>query len=139
MKNKYRILIVDDEEDIVITLRKHLELEGYTVDSACGGLEALDKVKNDKYHLLLTDIVMPEMDGVELLKQVKRYDALTQVIMMTGYSTMDTTLNSLEHGANDYILKPFKNIEEVIKIVDASVEKLERWRESIVQIVQMAK
>lgn len=136
MKNKYRILIVDDEEEIVFTLKKHIELEGYTVDAAYSGIEALNKVKNEKYHIVLTDIVMPEMDGVELLKEIKRYDALAQVIMMTGYSTMDKTLSCLEYGANDYVLKPFKSIEQVISILDYSVQKLERWRESIIQIVK---
>jgi DNA-binding NtrC family response regulator len=136
MKKKYKVLIVDDEEGIIFTLKKHLELEGYTVDSATGAVEAFNKVKNDKYHVVLTDIVMPEMDGVELLKEIKRYDALTQVIMMTGYSTMDKTLSCLEYGANDYILKPFNSIEQVISIVDYSIQKLERWRESIIQIVK---
>ncbi len=136
MKQKYKILIVDDEEGIVGTLKKHLKLDGYTVDTAQSAVEALEKVKKDKYHIVLTDIVMPEMDGIELLREIKSYDALTQVIMMTGYSTMDKTLSSLEFGANDYILKPFKSVEHVMQIIDYSIKKLERWRESITQMVK---
>lgn len=136
MKQKYKILIVDDEEDIVGTLRKHLKLEGYTVDIAQSAAEAFKKVQNDKYHIVLTDIVMPEMDGIELLREIKSYDALTQVIMMTGYSTMDKTLSSLEFGANDYILKPFKSVEYLMEIIDYSIKKLERWRECIAQMVK---
>ncbi len=136
MKQKYKVLIVDDEEGIICTLKNHLKLEGYTVDTAQSAAEAYCKVKGDKYHIVLTDIVMPEMDGIELLKEIKSFDALTQVIMMTGYSTMDKTLRSLEYGANDYILKPFKSIEDVIHIIDYSIEKLERWRESIIQIIK---
>ncbi len=136
MKHKYKILIVDDEEDIVGTLKKHLKLDGYTVDTAQSAVEAFEKVKKDKYHVVLTDIVMPEMDGIELLREIKSYDALTQVIMMTGYSTMDKTLSSLEFGANDYILKPFKSVEQVMEIIDYSIKKLERWRESITQMVK---
>lgn len=136
MKQKYKILIVDDEEGIVEVLKSHLKLEGYTVDTANSAAEAFNKVKKDKYHIVLTDIVMPEMDGIELLREIKSYDALTQVIMMTGYSTMDKTISSLEFGANDYILKPFKSVEQVIQIIDYSVHKLERWRESITQIVK---
>lgn len=136
MKQKYKILIVDDEEEIAITLKKHLEIEGYTVDVVQNGAAAFEKIKNGKYHIVLTDIVMPEMDGIELLKEIKGYDALTQVIMMTGYSTMDKTLSCLESGANDYILKPFKSVEEVVQIIDYSIKKLERWRESIIQIVK---
>lgn len=136
MKQKYKVLIVDDEDGIVFTLKKHLEMEEFTVDTAQNAVSAIEKVKNDKYHIVLTDIVMPEMDGIELLREIKRYDALTQVIMMTGYSTMDKTLSSLEYGANDYILKPFKSVEHVIQVIDYSVQKLERWRESIIQIVK---
>lgn len=136
MKKKYRVLIVDDEEGIVFTLKKHLEAEGYTVDSAHSATEAFEKVKNEKYHIVLTDIVMPEMDGIELLRAIKSYDSLTQVIMMTGYSTMDKTISSLEFGANDYILKPFESIENVIQIIEYSIQKLERWRESIINIVK---
>lgn len=136
MKQKYKILIVDDEEDIVEALKKHLKLEGYTVDTANSAAEAFEKVKNDKYHIVLTDIVMPDMDGIELLRKIKSYDALTQVIMMTGYSTMDKTLSSLEFGANDYILKPFKSVEYVIEIIEYSIKKLERWRECIAQMVK---
>jgi len=136
MKQKYKILIVDDEEDIVEALKKHLKLEGYTVDTANSAAEAFEKVKNDKYHIVLTDIVMPDMDGIELLREIKSYDALTQVIMMTGYSTMDKTLSSLEFGANDYILKPFKSVEYVIEIIEYSIKKLERWRECIAQMVK---
>ncbi|MCR4434457.1 MAG: response regulator [Clostridiales bacterium] len=136
MKEKYKILVVDDEEGIVCTLKNHLKMEGYAVDTAQSAAEAFEKVKKDKYHIVLTDIVMPEMDGIDLLREIKAYDALTQVIMMTGYSTMDKTLSSLELGANDYILKPFKSVEHVIQVVEYSVQKLERWRESIVQIVK---
>ncbi|KMT22003.1 response regulator [Clostridium cylindrosporum] len=131
MKQSYKILIVDDESEILDSLRKNLTLEGYSVDISSNPLEAIEKVKNNKYHIVLTDIVMPEMDGIELLREVKTYDSLTQVIMMTGYSTMDKTLQSLEYGANDYILKPFKSIEFVMDIIDYSIQKLERWRESI--------
>ena len=129
-------MIVDYEEEIVQTLKKHLELEGYTIDTAQSTPEALEKVKNDKYHVVLTEIVMPEMDGIELLREIKLYDALTQVIMMTEHSTMERTLNSLELGANDYILKPFPSVEQVSTVIDYSVQKLERWREAIIQIVK---
>lgn len=136
MKQKYKVLIVDDEEDIVSTLKKQLEMEGYTVDTAQSAVDAFSKIKKDKYHIVLADIVMPEIDGIELLKNIKGYDAMTQVIMMTRSSTMDKILTSLELGANDYILKPFKSIEYVIKVIDYSIEKLERWRESIIQLIK---
>ncbi|QNU66132.1 response regulator [Ruminiclostridium herbifermentans] len=136
MRQKYKVLIVDDEEGIVAALKNNLALEGYMIDNALNAEDAYLKIKKDKYHIVLADIEMPEMDGIELLKQIKSYDALTQVIMMTGSSTMDKILRSLEFGANDYILKPFISVDYVIQIIDYSIQKLERWRDSIVQVVK---
>ncbi len=135
-KQNYKILVVDDEREILESLKKNLILEGYCVEISEGSEEALEKIKNDKFHIVLTDIVMPGIDGIELLREIKSYDALSQVIMMTGYSTMDKTIKSLENGANDYILKPFKNIEYVIELINLSIAKLERWRDSIREIVK---
>ncbi|ALB44647.1 hypothetical protein AXY43_09175 [Clostridium sp. MF28] len=131
MKKEYKILIIDDEEEILLSLKKNLVLEGYNVETCNDSVEALEMIKNNKFHIVITDIVMPNMNGIDLLKAAKSYDALTQVIMMTGYSTMEITIQSLEFGANDYILKPFKSIEYIIEIIDYSIQKLERWRESI--------
>ena len=136
MKYKYNILIVDDEETIVLTLKKDLEQEGYLVYTSLCATDALEMVKNNKYHIVLTDIVMPQMDGLELLRQIKKYDPMTQVIMMTESSTMDKILNSLEYGANDYIVKPFKSTQDVVNVIECSLQKLERWREAFVQIVK---
>jgi len=136
MKYKYKVLIVDEEEEILCTLKKLLEKETYAVETTRSAINAFEKVKSDKYHIVLIDIGMPEMNGIELLKEIKSYDALTQVIMMAEHSTMEKILSSLEYGANDYILKPFKSVEHVIQVIDYSVQKLERWRESIIQIVK---
>lgn len=136
MKYKYKVLIVDEEEEILCTLKKLLEQETYAVETTRSAINAFEKVQSDKYHIVLIDIGMPEMNGIELLKEIKSYDALTQVIMMAGHSTMEKILSSLEYGANDYILKPFKSVEHVIQVIDYSVQKLERWRESIIQIVK---
>ena len=135
MKNKYKILIVDEEEVVLCTLKKHLEQEGYIVETTQSGTNAFEKVKSDKYHIVLINVVMPEMDGLELLKEVKKYDPMTQIIMMTECSTMDKILSALEYGANDYIYKPLENVEYVMSVIDHSVQKLERWREAIVQII----
>ena len=135
MKNKYKILIADEEEEVLCTLKKHLEQEGYIVETTQSGTNAFEKVRSDKYHIVLINVVMPEMDGLELLKEVKKYDPMTQIIMMTECSTMDKILSALEYGANDYIYKPLENVEYVMSVIDHSVQKLERWREAIVQII----
>jgi len=133
---KYKVLIVDKEEKVLCTLKKILEQETYIVETVQSTVDALEMVKSDKYHIVLIEIDMPDMNGIELLKEIKNYDALTQVIMMTEHSTMEKILSSLEYGANDYIPKPFNSIEHVMQVIDYSVQKLERWRESIIQIVK---
>jgi CheY-like chemotaxis protein len=127
MYPKIRVLIVDDEPDVAVVLEDFLRMEGYEVYSTTSAPEALEMIKQQKYHIVLSDIMMPKMDGIEFLKQVKRYDALTQVIMMTGHSTMDKTMQCLEAGANDYILKPFKSLAQLLDIIKLSEEKLKRW------------
>jgi len=136
MKYKYKVLIVDREEKNLCGLKELLEKEAYKVEITQSATDAFEKIKDDKYHIVLIDTDMPEMDGIELLKKIKNYDALTQVIMMSEHSTMEKILSSLEYGANDYILKPFKNVEHVVQVIDYSAQKLERWRESIIQIVK---
>lgn len=129
-----RILIVDDEVEISKTLTRFLELDDrFIIESVTNPLEALEKVKREKIHILLSDIMMPEMSGIELLEQVKKIDGLTQVIMMTAFSTVDKVVDCLEKGANDYILKPFEDLEDVQKIIDVTAEKLARWKTVLLQ------
>lgn len=127
MYPKFRVLVVDDEEDVVVALEEFLCLEGYEVYSTTSPIKALEMIKKQKYHIVVADIVMPELDGIEFLLRVKEYDALTQVIMMTGYSTMDTTMRCLEAGASDYILKPFKDLAQLAELIKISEDKLKRW------------
>jgi len=134
--NKYRVMIVDDNDEILNSLKKYLEQENYIIEANCSALDAFEKIKTDKYHIVLIDIDLPDMNGIELLKEIKRYDALTQVIMMSSNSTMDQILGSLEYGANDFIQKPFENMEHVTKIIEYSVQKLERWRKSIIKLIR---
>ncbi|HEY5583308.1 MAG TPA: response regulator [Ruminiclostridium sp.] len=135
MKYKYNILIVGDEEEVLDTLKKHLEQEKYKVETTISK-DAIEKFKSDKYHIVLIDIVMPQMDGFELLREIKKYDPMTQIIVMTECSTMDSILKSLEYGANEYIYNPINSAEYVLNVIDYSVQKLERWREAIIQLVK---
>lgn len=136
MKSKYKVLIVDAEEESQAKLKELLEQENYTVETARNAANALEKVKSDKYHIVLIETDLPGMDGIELLKAIKSYDALTQVIMTARHSTMEKILSSLECGANDYIPKPFESMQHVMQVIDYSVQKLERWRKAIIQLVK---
>lgn len=135
MKQKYNVLIVSDNEEILLAIKNLLKQEVYEVDTVQGAC-AYEKVKNYKYHIVLIDMDITDMGGVELLKQIKSYDALTQIIMMSENSTMDKILSSLEYGANDYVTKPTERTADIIKMISDSIEKLERWRTSVLELVK---
>lgn len=106
-RKQFQILVVDDELIVRDSLKEWLELEGFAVDMADSGEAAVQQLAQKKYHLMLTDIKMPGMDGVELLKQAKKdYPDLT-VVMMTAYATVETAVEAMKTGALDYLLKPF--------------------------------
>jgi DNA-binding NtrC family response regulator len=136
MKDIYNVLIVDADEEKLSILERFLKQESYEVEVTQSAKDAFEKVKNKKYHIVITNITMPNMDGIELLKEIKKYDPMTQIIMMAEHSTMDKILNALEYGANDYIELPFKSEEFVKEVIDYSVQKLERWRDVILQLVK---
>ena len=116
MQNK-PILVVDDEEQGLTMLSRVLNRSGYSVDSASGGVEALNKFKENDYGLVITDVGMPEMPGIELLGKVKKLSPDVPVIMVTGHGTINNAVEAMQKGAFDYILKPFssKTIETAVK------------------------
>jgi PAS domain S-box-containing protein len=109
-----KILIVDDEEDIRVVLRISLADLGYEVFTAENGEEALRIVREVNPPIVLTDIRMPVMDGVELLRKIKQEDPETEVIMITGHGDMDLAIKSLKHEATDFVTKPIK--DDVLEI-----------------------
>ncbi|MEK6814244.1 MAG: sigma-54 dependent transcriptional regulator [Nitrospirota bacterium] len=118
-----RLLVVDDEESqrtlMEITLRK----EGYQVDVAEDGVQALDLIRTIPYDVVLTDIKMPRADGIEVLKAVKEVSPETVVMMITAYASHDTAVEAMKLGAKDYIPKPFKIVEIKTKIRSALEER----------------
>ena len=101
-----KILIVDDEVPIRRTLRDILEFEGYEVDEASDGLECVAKVQKEKYDVIITDIKMPKMDGIEALERLQILSPETPVIMVSGHGTIDTAVEAVKKGAFDFISKP---------------------------------
>lgn len=112
-----KILVVDDEQGILDFFNKALNKEGYEVVTALNGLEAIKLVKEGKPDLVILDIKMPGIDGIETLKRIRWLNKKTIVIMLTAYGTLDSAKEALRLGAHDYITKPFKldYIKEVIK------------------------
>ena len=101
------VLVVDDEDKIRHILRIMLELKGHTVDEAGDGAKALEMVRDNPYDLVISDIRMPGMDGLELLDNIKKMDIPCPVVFMTAFATVDSAVEAMKQGAVDYITKPF--------------------------------
>lgn len=108
---KAKILAVDDEEVILDSFRKILVLDGYSVDTVETGQEALGLIQKHHYDFVFTDLKMPEMDGVEVCKSVKHMRPDIDVIIITGYASVETAVETMKHGAMDYVQKPFTEDE----------------------------
>lgn len=117
---KARILAVDDEPVILDSFRKILVLAGFSVDTVESGPEALGLVRNGSYDFVFTDLKMPEMDGLEVTRAVKHLRPDVDVMIITGYATVETAVNAMKVGAIDYVEKPFTE-EELVNFANASL------------------
>ncbi|GAB6189149.1 hypothetical protein JCM30566_08880 [Marinitoga arctica] len=125
-----KILVVDDDNVIRNVLKKFLEQAKYDVDLAEGGVKAIEMIKNTEYDVILLDIIMEDLDGIEVLRKAKKISPLTTVVMMTAYSSPDYVLHALTLGATDFIEKPF-DPEHMLKLVKENVERVKRWKKSL--------
>lgn len=116
MTNKGLIHIIDDEPIIHEVLGELLTSEGYTVESSPGGVEALEKYAAQQFDLVLLDLLMPGMDGIEVLSHIKKKDPRAVVIIVTAYASVESALAAMKSGAFDYIQKPFKHDELILTI-----------------------
>ncbi|MBN1823694.1 MAG: response regulator [Endomicrobiales bacterium] len=121
MADTYRILIIDDEQGILDLCKRILEQEGYFVEVSDDGYKAIDIMSESPFDLVLTDLCMPGIDGLELLRKVKATWPQTEVIIFTGQATIETAVESLKGGAFDYVLKPF-NILDLLTTVHKCLE-----------------
>ncbi len=101
------LLVVDDEQQMLIAINETLKRKGYAVTTASNGWEALGKLKSNFYQAVITDVRMPEVDGMRLLREVKRLCPATPVILLTGHGTVSDAVQALKFGAFDYLMKPF--------------------------------
>jgi CheY-like chemotaxis protein/glycine cleavage system H lipoate-binding protein len=111
METKLNVLVVDDEQIVLDSAERHLRHDGYILHKALSAQEALDAFEKGAIDIVLTDLMMPEMDGLELLKTIKLEHPNVPVIIITGYATINTALQAMQLGAFDYVAKPFTKAE----------------------------
>ena len=129
MARKTHILVVDDEKVVRESLRDWFREDGYEVDTAADGAEALRKIDEDTWDILLVDIKMPGMDGLEVQRRVKRADPAAIVIIITAYATVDTAVQALKEGAYDYITKPI-DPDDLASVIGKAAERQQLVREN---------
>lgn len=116
MGDKIKILLADDEKDLSKAIGTILTYSNYDVDIVSNGKEALDKVNNKIYDLIILDIMMPVMDGIQALKEIRKNNIKIPVILLTAKSQVDDKVEGLDSGANDYLTKPFDKKELLARI-----------------------
>lgn len=119
----FRILIVDDNREIRAILEEYLREEGYGAEGAGDGKEALTKHRETPFDLIITDLNMPGMTGIELIKELVKDGNATEYIIITGYASLDTAIEAVKAGAFDYIVKPFR-IEELKVVIKNAKDKI---------------
>ena len=133
MKRAY-LLIVYDEPDMLAVLARWCTKEGYQVETAADGFEALAKLRDRPFDIVLTDLSMPGMDGLKLLEVLKAFDSSIEVVIMTGQGTMDSAIAALREGrAFDYLKKPLAKLEDLSAVLDRALQKRRKAPESIVR------
>ena len=120
------ILVVDDDENIRMVLHQSLEKEGYHVSTAKNAEEALNTLQRSFFHVVITDIMMGEMSGVQLLLQIKEMNSLMQIFVMTSHSTLPNVIQCMQGGAYDFFEKPLK-IEDILISLGEASRRASRW------------
>jgi DNA-binding NtrC family response regulator len=119
----FSILIVDDNREIRSILEEYLREEGYLAQGAADGKEALEKYAETPFDLIITDLNMPGMTGIELIREIAKGDNTTEFIIITGYASLDSAIESVKAGAFDYLVKPFR-IEELKVVIKNARDKI---------------
>ena len=131
-----RILVIDDEEIIHVSLRRMLRRQGHDVESVLSAREGLSKLYENTYDLVITDLMMPEMNGIQLLEQMKKDHLDPPVIMVTGYPTISTAVKALRLGAVDYLAKPFTR-QELYGPVNRALRRSESIADTLTMTLEM--
>jgi two-component system alkaline phosphatase synthesis response regulator PhoP len=128
MASKSNILLVEDEENLHETLKLNLEMEGYEVSSAFNGTEALKKVANEYFDLIIMDIMLPEVDGIAVTESIRVNNNEVPILMLSAKNAGSDRVLGLKKGADDYLTKPF-NLEELLLRVEKLINKNKKLQE----------
>jgi DNA-binding NtrC family response regulator len=137
IENDFNILVVDDNRELREILEEYLRGEGDNVEGADNGKEALEKSRGNHYDLIITDLNMPELAGMELIKIVQQENEITEFVIITGYASMDSAVEAIKIGAFDYIVKPFRM--EELKVVVKNVREKVRLKKLNTQLFDTLK
>ena len=119
--SRIRVLVVDDEQDFLKLIKRRLTRRNLDVDTVPSGQEALERLEREAVDVVILDVRMPGLDGIETLKEIRKRFRNTAVIMLTGHGSMQSGIEGISHGAYDYILKPF-SIDDLIERIRAAHE-----------------
>jgi DNA-binding NtrC family response regulator len=127
MSSQTRILVIDDDENITKVVAYILKDQGYSVDIAGTGTEAIKKTQLNQYDLMLIDIRLPDMEGIEILNKIRDTTPKIRKIIITGYPTLQNAVAAINRGADAYIIKPF-DVEKMLATVKEQIEKQKQER-----------
>lgn len=119
---KIRVLLVDDEKDYINALSRQLTVRNYDVTSVYSGDDAIREIDSRDYDVVVLDVLMPEKDGIETYKELKKRNSTAQVIMHTGHARLDTAMDGLQDGIFDYVIKPV-SVDELTEKIDLACKK----------------
>lgn len=123
---QYKLLIVDDSKSILYKLGELFANTSYETTTIDDPLKAYKMIEDEQFHIVISDIIMPKMDGLTLLRKIKNYNGMIQVLMITGDITINNTLNAFRYGATDIFFKSIDDLSELVNAVDAIAAKLDR-------------
>ncbi|MCP5090341.1 MAG: diguanylate cyclase [Gammaproteobacteria bacterium] len=135
-----RVLIVDDDASILGVVSEVLEDDGYSVSTASSGEEAMDLLRDNQFSLVMSDIRLPGINGVEVLEHIKRVSPRTNVIMITSHASLDTSIDAIKHGAYDYLLKPFEDLSLISSAAKRAIGayELESERSQLIRSLKLS-
>ena len=129
MSRRIKILIIDDEKAVADILEDFLSDKGKSIDTCYDGLTGIECIQNNLYDLIIVDLVMPKVGGLDILRYAKKTNPDVLVIIITGHASLETAVMAIKEGAYDYIRKPCK-LEEIRIVVENAIDKIKLFREN---------